>query len=56
MSGTQARPNFWARLNTIPYVVALVFRSELVYWAAFTTQWFLVGLLFYALLKRKPLQ
>ena len=49
-------PNLWARLNTIPYIIALVLRSELVYWAALAAQWFLVGLLFSTLLRRKPLQ
>jgi hypothetical protein len=51
-----ALPNFWARLHTIPYIIALVFHSELVYQAAFVAQWFLIGLLFSTLLKRKPLQ
>jgi hypothetical protein len=49
-------PNFWARLNTIPYTIALVFSSELVYLAVFLAQWLLIGLLFYKLLRRKPLQ
>jgi hypothetical protein len=49
-------PNFWARLNTIPYTLALVFSSELVYWAVFIAQWLLFGLLFHWLLGRKPLQ
>ena len=49
-------PNFWARLNTIPYIFALVFRSELIYWALFVAQWFLGGLLLITLLKRKPLR
>ena len=49
-------PNFWGRLNTIPYIVALVLSSDMIFWAAFVAQWFLVGLLFYSLLKRKPLQ
>jgi hypothetical protein len=49
-------PNFWASLNTLPYIVALLSRSVLVYLLAFAAQWFIIGLLLSSLLKRKSLQ
>jgi hypothetical protein len=49
-------PNLWVKLHTIPYIIALIFRSELVYWVMFVAQWFIIGLLFSTLLRRKPLQ
>ena len=49
-------PNFWARINTIPYVVAIVFQSGLAYLLALAAQWALVGLLLHSLLRRKTLQ
>lgn len=49
-------PNLWARINTIPYVVAIVFQSGLVYLLALAAQWALVGLLLHSLLRRKTLQ
>lgn len=49
-------PNLWVKFHTIPYIIALVFRSALVYGAMFVAQWFLIGWLFSTLLKRKPLQ
>lgn len=49
-------PNFWALINTIPYAVAIVFQSELVYLLALAAQWALAGLLLHSLLWRKTLQ
>lgn len=46
-------PNFWAFLNTIPYVLAIVVGIEWFHWVIFLAHWFIVGYLLSALWRRK---